>query len=473
MDESEKKRLEEEFERYERSWPESKLELLDGRLLVGNGLAGSRLLFQQLMRGWGAEAVVAWGSCEQWIEALCEAYRFTLPAGNEALARLEEQAAGVEFPEEDLSLSPGSQGDEADHWWVRRHLDDAAHSVCGRLDVQSLGRDFVMRLGEDAFTPDLHFFKSQGLNTLHEYFLDGPAELVIEVVRPLHRAYDREVKRERYARGGVPEYVIVDPEREEIALWRLVNGDYQRQQSDAGGRYRPASIPGLAIVPSDVWPEKSDSRESSKRPFIVEEAIEKLPKRQWEVDSDLRWGARVFAPRAGLLPERIRFEEFVSWCPRAKFEFWGGRPRIDGTFGTRNVIGMLLMSLGMIETCALAPPREWVAAIKQKRRQEAQDREIKDAWWRKAREVAGMLRAKRGFKRIGVTGDLLRERPLNFWSDLTLALYWEEGRKNSFDVYDDVAPFQDSIVPRIDLINGASKRLEKDADFLDTGMVDI
>jgi predicted nucleotidyltransferase len=134
---------------------------------------------------------------------------------------------------------------------------------------------------------------------------------------------------------------------------------------------------------------------------------------------------------------------------------------------------MLLMSLGMIETCALAAPQAWVAALKQKREQEARDREIKDAWRRKAREIAEILRSKHGFKRISVTGDLLRDQPLNFWSYLTLAIYYEEDHNSRYDVYDDVSPYQDAIAPRIDLINAASKHWERNADFLEAGVVDI
>lgn len=38
---------------------ESKLELIDGKLIVGNSIVGSRLLLRQILQGWGAEAAVA------------------------------------------------------------------------------------------------------------------------------------------------------------------------------------------------------------------------------------------------------------------------------------------------------------------------------------------------------------------------------------------------------------------------------
>ena len=53
-------------ENFELHLPEAKLELLDGRLLIGNGLAGSRLLLAHVLRGWGLDAAIAFGAVNQW-----------------------------------------------------------------------------------------------------------------------------------------------------------------------------------------------------------------------------------------------------------------------------------------------------------------------------------------------------------------------------------------------------------------------
>ena len=50
---------EELFESFSRHRPESKLELIEGRLIVGNTIVGSRLLPQQILQGWKAEAAIA------------------------------------------------------------------------------------------------------------------------------------------------------------------------------------------------------------------------------------------------------------------------------------------------------------------------------------------------------------------------------------------------------------------------------
>src|SRR4051812_19878901 len=54
--------------------PEAKLELLDGRLSVGNG-AGNLQLLRHLLEGWGAEAAVPMTSPELWWVGLHQGFR--------------------------------------------------------------------------------------------------------------------------------------------------------------------------------------------------------------------------------------------------------------------------------------------------------------------------------------------------------------------------------------------------------------
>ncbi len=58
------------FNDFCRQGTEGKLELIDGKLIVGNSIVGSRLLLRQILQGWGAEAAVAIAPVSLWIEAL-------------------------------------------------------------------------------------------------------------------------------------------------------------------------------------------------------------------------------------------------------------------------------------------------------------------------------------------------------------------------------------------------------------------
>jgi len=430
--------------------PESKLELLDGRLIVGNGLDGSRLLLRQILRGWGAEAAVSLGAHEQWIEALHTAYGFAHPF-NGSLELLEQEAARVTYQTPDLSR--GREGQDDGQRQMRSNLSFGLHGLLTVLGGHALGRDFAMKLGGDVFSPDLLYFKGERLNKLHEYYLDGPAELVIEVALPAHRHYDCEIKRELYARGGVPEYVIIDPGRRAVEFHRLTNGDYRLTPPDGDGRYRPVSVPGLAIVIEDLWSE-DDYFAADKRPFVLEPPVA-TPPAGGRSERGLGWGSLPFRPRLSPHSENIRFEEFISWCPEAKFEGVGGRLEICGRRGTRDLTGMLAMSLGMIEVCRLLPPLDWVSALKTAGARLVRQPEIRDEWWRKARAVAAKLRETFGFKRLGVTGDLLDASPLNYWSELELVI-WEMPRGRDYEVYEVVSGYEDESTPEIIFLDAAS-----------------
>jgi hypothetical protein len=88
------------FDNWVNNKPESKLELIDGRLIVGNSLTGSRLLLRQILQGWRADAAIALAPIETWLQSLAAGYDLTLPQTGsplEILDYLEAQVAGVEF----------------------------------------------------------------------------------------------------------------------------------------------------------------------------------------------------------------------------------------------------------------------------------------------------------------------------------------------------------------------------------------
>jgi hypothetical protein len=176
------------------------------------------------------------------------------------------------------------------------------------------------------------------------------------------------------------------------------------------------------------------------------------------------WGALAFAPRLDLSPTPIRFDGYISWCPESKFEFADGRPDICGRRGIRNLIGMLTMTFGMVESCRLAAPKDWVAALKQRLELEARDQQTRDVWLQKAQAIAAMLRDKHGLKHVGVTGDLLRSKPLDFWSELTLVV-WDAPTLRDFEIYKDISAFEDKIAPEISYLESDSWHFEEDADF--------
>ncbi len=94
--------------------------------------------------------------------------------------------------------------------------------------------------------PDVLFVKKENLGRLRETHLDGPADLVVEVVSEESRLRDYGEKLAEYELGGVGEYWIVDPERDEVRLFQRKEGRFIPVFPDEG-THRSVVIPGLWV----------------------------------------------------------------------------------------------------------------------------------------------------------------------------------------------------------------------------------
>ena len=122
------------------------------------------------------------------------------------------------------------------------------------IELFHLGRllpaPFEMRAvaGGPAREPDLLFVAQTHLDRLCEERLNGPADLVIEVVSDDSVARDRADKFYEYQAAGIPEYWIIDsrPGRSRVDFYVLDNqGRYQPVPVDPDGRYHATVLQGL------------------------------------------------------------------------------------------------------------------------------------------------------------------------------------------------------------------------------------
>lgn len=102
--------------------------------------------------------------------------------------------------------------------------------------------------------PDIFFVANTHLSWMKKTFLDGPADLVVEIISPESRARDRGDKFYEYEQGGVPEYWLLDPVREQAEFYQLgADGIYRPVALDAQGRYDSAALPGLWLQADWLW----------------------------------------------------------------------------------------------------------------------------------------------------------------------------------------------------------------------------
>ena len=101
---------------------------------------------------------------------------------------------------------------------------------------------FQMKL-EHGREPDLLYLSRDHLERLKETHLDGPADLAVEIMSPDSVIRDRGEKFYEYARGGVLEYWLIDPEARWAEFYHLKAGHYRPAFSGDEGVYRSEALP--------------------------------------------------------------------------------------------------------------------------------------------------------------------------------------------------------------------------------------
>ena len=115
---------------------------------------------------------------------------------------------------------------------------------------------FVMRLQSTGISrePDIQIILNSNSNPLTPTYMDGPANICIEVVSPESVQRDHGTKFEEYEKGGVLEYWIIDPIHSETRFYRLNDdGVYEAFQPDENGYYETPQLPGLRFHVPTLW----------------------------------------------------------------------------------------------------------------------------------------------------------------------------------------------------------------------------
>lgn len=131
-------------------------------------------------------------------------------------------------------------------------------TLSAHVDTHGLGQLLYapvdVRLGpHDVVEPDLlfltrdHFdeYKSKGA-------IEGPPDLVVEIISPSSASIDAIRKAALYARAGVPEYWLADPERRTFRMLSLRDGVY-RDVEPVDGRFHSSVLAGLVIDPASLF----------------------------------------------------------------------------------------------------------------------------------------------------------------------------------------------------------------------------
>ena len=107
---------------------------------------------------------------------------------------------------------------------------------------------------ERVVQPDIIFISKAREEIIQEEEVRGAPDLVIEVLSPATAERDRTYKRTLYARHGVKEYWLVDPETKTIEVLELGERGYERAGLYKGDEVLTSPLlPGLRVPLSEVF----------------------------------------------------------------------------------------------------------------------------------------------------------------------------------------------------------------------------
>ena len=162
-----------------------------------------------------------------------------------------EENVRAEWIDKEVRLVPPASNRHQD---LVRFLTSLFSTVVEATDSGAVVRPapFQMKL-ENGREPDVLVVTEAHRDRVHETHVEGPADLAVEVVSPGSGPRDRGDKFYEYEAAGIPEYWIVDPEREQLEVYRLVDDRYENAFMGATGRVESHVLEGLWIRAKWFW----------------------------------------------------------------------------------------------------------------------------------------------------------------------------------------------------------------------------
>jgi len=168
---------------------------------------------------------------------------------------LPEDGKRYQIIEGDVYVTPAPS---TTHQRVSQNLESLLrdHVRRQRLGVLYHAPVDVLLAPDTVVQPDIVFVSRERRSLVTERGIEGPPDLVIEVLSPRTRRLDRTSKMRVYARFGVQEYWLVDPdpEAQSFEIFRLSGGTYALAQAASGTESTSSELfPGLAMRLEEIF----------------------------------------------------------------------------------------------------------------------------------------------------------------------------------------------------------------------------
>ncbi|HET7087791.1 MAG TPA: Uma2 family endonuclease [Anaerolineae bacterium] len=116
------------------------------------------------------------------------------------------------------------------------------------------GSRTAMRLSEkEVYEPDILYVAKDRLSLVHDNYIDGPADLVVEILSRSTAYFDRGHKLANCALAGVREVWLIDPGKRTAEFYRLIGARYEPIPVDTEGVFRSQAMPGFWLRTAWLW----------------------------------------------------------------------------------------------------------------------------------------------------------------------------------------------------------------------------
>lgn len=106
----------------------------------------------------------------------------------------------------------------------------------------------------ETYQPDLLFISRERMDIIGPDKINGAPDLVIEILSPHTAYYDLRKKARVYARTGVKEYWVVDPEEQSIEVYAGSEGKFTLvDQAEGEGKIHSRLLEGLEVEVGEVF----------------------------------------------------------------------------------------------------------------------------------------------------------------------------------------------------------------------------
>jgi len=169
------------------------------------------------------------------------------------LAQLDEDTLAEWVDGEVVTLSPAGLEHQLIMGWLTVYI---THFLNTKPIGVLVPAPFQMRLlrSERGREPDLLFVANENLHRLHDTYLEGGADLVVEITSAESLLRDRGEKFAEYELEGIREYWVIDPQAKRVDFFVLgEDGRYERRREDAEGVYHSVVLAGFRLPVRWLW----------------------------------------------------------------------------------------------------------------------------------------------------------------------------------------------------------------------------